>query len=109
LGPDPQNPSDLTQAFFHPYRPKTANVLWIKSDSIVMYAKHQPVKILFQFDMDRFGLSVARDVLECFLRDPVEADAEIFGQIVRLGPGRNLHGKSCSPRNFARLPLDRGG
>ncbi len=109
MGPDAQNPSDLAQAFFHPYRPKTANVLCIKSDSIVMNAKHHPVKILFQFDMDRFGLSVTRDVLQCFLRDPIEADAEIFGQIVRLDLGRNLHCKAGPPGNFARLPLDRGG
>jgi len=71
LGRDAQNSSELAQAFFHPYRPKTANALCVKPDSIVTHAEHQPVKTLFQFYMDRFGLSMARSVLQRFLRDPV--------------------------------------
>jgi hypothetical protein len=39
LGRDPENPSDLPQAFFHPNRPETANVLCVKSNSIVMHAE----------------------------------------------------------------------
>ena len=52
-----------------------ADVLCLKSHSIVMHAEHQSVKILFQFNIDRLGLSVACDVLQRFLREPVETDA----------------------------------
>ena len=105
---DGQRPSEAENTLLHSKESETANDARVKSSAIIAHGKQHTVFKLFDRDLHRARMGMARRIVRRFLDKPVNARLVLFRQIVAVVSRRDTYVQAGSFAHFASVPVQGG-